>query len=92
MSKPYDRAYRKERARILDGDPLCWKGCGRTATTADHVPALALHTHVRGTDCCVLLPCCAKHNASSGGRIGGRRLAGKRRARREAIARADLPW
>ena len=34
-------AYRKTRAELLKGRPLCWRGCGREATSADHVPPLA---------------------------------------------------
>lgn len=33
------RGYRTRRAQLI-GQP-CWRGCGRTATTADHVPPLA---------------------------------------------------
>lgn len=39
-SKAYGRPYRREREALLAANPLCAWGCGRAATTADHVPPL----------------------------------------------------
>jgi hypothetical protein len=48
---------------------LCWQGCGRPATTRDHVPAIALHHHVEGSGCCQVLPACRPCNSRDGQRI-----------------------
>jgi hypothetical protein len=59
---PYGGSYPKERKRLLAGKPLCVhcleQGRKRPATEGDHQPPLALHTHVDGSDCCVLVPSC----------------------------------
>jgi len=36
----YGWRYEQLRAALLAGNPPCWWGCGRPATTADHVPPL----------------------------------------------------
>lgn len=53
------------RNTVVVGLP-CWHGCGRPATTRDHVPALALHVHVEGSGCCELLPACSPCNSRDG--------------------------
>lgn len=37
----YSSDYQRARARILASKPKCHWGCGRDATTADHVPPVA---------------------------------------------------
>jgi hypothetical protein len=41
------------------------------ATIGDHQPPIRLHYHVKGTDCCELVPMCATHSALQGAAIGG---------------------
>lgn len=70
--RPYnDPEYRRAK-RWLKHHPgtLCWKGCGRPASSPDHQPPLKLHDHVRGSGCCRLLPACAPCNLSDGAVIG----------------------
>lgn len=58
-TKPqYYKKYRRRRAELLANEPWC-RYCGRPATQADHVPPIALHSHI-GDDgeCCVLVPTC----------------------------------
>lgn len=60
----YGPAYRKARARLLEGNPPChW--CGKPATTADHEPPIAVvgHPHLN------LVPACLSCNLSKGGRV-----------------------
>lgn len=45
-------------------------GCAGTATEADHQPALALHEHVAGSGCCILVPSCGPCARRQGGRLG----------------------
>ena len=59
------RSSRAYRATVVAGR-LCWHGCGRPATTRDHVPALALHHHVEGSGCCEVLPACSPCNSRDG--------------------------
>jgi len=68
----YGPEYRAERRAILRGDPPCAYGCGRPATTADHVPALASHHHREGSGCCQLVPACAPCNQHAGAVLGNR--------------------
>lgn len=61
MSAPeYREPEYRAAVQALKNSPttLCWKACGRPATTIDHHPPLALHTHQRGTNCCTLHPAC----------------------------------
>ena len=37
----YDAAYRRKREALLVGDPVCYWGCGRKATTGEHIPPLS---------------------------------------------------
>ena len=70
---PYaEPVYRAYRARLARFPVMCWKGCGRIATTPDHVPALARHAHIASTGCCELLPVCGPCNMADGARIGNR--------------------
>lgn len=74
-ARGYGAAYQRDRARLLASGPMCWRGCGRLATTADHVPPLATHrdVHVHGSGCCQLLPACAPCNLEAGARLGAAR-------------------
>lgn len=72
---PYNDADYRAARRWLKANPhtRCWHdGCTEPGTTIDHVPALAEHTHIRGSRCCTLRPCCAPHNYSSGATLGNR--------------------
>ena len=71
--RPYnDPDYRRARKQLTHGPTVqCWKPlCDNIATTIDHDPPLALHTHRRGSGCCRLMPCCATHNYSAGAALG----------------------
>lgn len=48
-------------------------GCTNSATTIDHQPALAEHTHVRSSGCCTLQPACHHCNTSHGASLGNRK-------------------
>jgi hypothetical protein len=68
--RPYGRAHRDARSRLLADDPPCsTPGCANLATVADHQPPIALHEHVNGTGCCVLAPQCADCSARQGALI-----------------------
>lgn len=64
-----DREVRIARAQLKSEPRMCWRGCGRWATTVGHNPPRALHDHVPGTGCCVLLGECALCNYGEGTRI-----------------------
>jgi 5-methylcytosine-specific restriction endonuclease McrA len=70
-------AYVAARRRLKSNPAPCWKGCGNTATTIDHVPPLALHHHT-GRGCCELRPACPSCNYRDGARIAARRRAARR--------------
>ena len=74
-ARPYGEAgYRAALDVLRHGDALpCWHGCGRRATTPDHVPALADHRHVAGSGCCQLRPSCVPCNLATGAATGNRR-------------------
>src|SRR5262245_44502137 len=55
---PYTKGYERARAALLAANPVCVH-CGAMATEADHQPPVALHVHIEGTGCCVLVPSCA---------------------------------
>jgi hypothetical protein len=58
-----ERAYRRARAWLTANPQPCYHaGCDEQGSTLDHVPPLQAHEHVKGSGCCVLLPCCPKHN------------------------------
>lgn len=62
--------YERARRELLEGGPPCLH-CGRAvATEADHQPSLALHEHVPGSGCCVLVPSCAPCARQQGGQLG----------------------
>lgn len=69
-----ERAYRDMAAALTTaadrgmGVP-CWRGCGRAATSPDHVPALARHDHQAGSGCCTLVPSCLPCQRTQGARI-----------------------
>jgi hypothetical protein len=69
---PYnDPDYRIARAALKLNPQPCWfDDCTAQATTIDHVPAIAQHTHIRGTGCCELRPACRPHNCGSGASMG----------------------
>jgi 5-methylcytosine-specific restriction endonuclease McrA len=75
--------YVAARRRLKARPAPCWRGCGNTATTIDHVPPLALHHHT-GRGCCELRPSCARCNYADGARIANRLKSARRRARRTA--------
>jgi 5-methylcytosine-specific restriction endonuclease McrA len=59
----YPRTYRRNRATILATHPPCHWGCGRPATTADHlIPRSQGGTH----DLANLVPSCLPCNQSRG--------------------------
>src|SRR5262245_12124858 len=62
MARPAyrDREYRAAVSALKVYPQSC--RCGRPATTIDHVPALALHTHTRNGSCCLLVPACTGCN------------------------------
>jgi len=64
--RPYDAAYRKERAELLADRPVCVWCRAAVATEADHVPALAAFPpgEWRGQ----LVPSCGPCNWSRGGK------------------------
>ena len=75
-SRPYnDPAHRAAVAAIKRAPTPCWM-CGRPATTIDHVPPLALHTHTRGTSCCEHRPACGRCNYGAGRAIALRARGG----------------
>ena len=70
-SRPYNEASYKAYKRHLRLNHVpCWYGCGRRATTPDHVPALMHHVHRPGSGCCELRPACHPCNSSHGAREG----------------------
>lgn len=73
-----DPDYRAARAALHRTPTPCWRGCGRIATSPDHVPPLADHDHRRGSGCCELLPSCAPCNLGAGARAGNRRRSAAR--------------
>lgn len=85
MSPYGEPAYRAAAAMLRRCPEPCWHaGCGRPATTIDHVPALAEHHHVAGAGCCELRPACRPCNIGAGARLGARR--------RWAPATASRTW
>jgi hypothetical protein len=76
---PYGPAYQRARAQLLARNPRCHY-CPHPASTADHVPPLALHHHREGSGCCHLVPACPPCQVT-GGR-GGWSLANNIRAGR----------
>lgn len=78
-----DSEYRRRRAELLEGNPLCHWGCGRPATEADHL----IEYDIVGDDS-PLVPSCKSCNA----RRGAKYLAGKKaavtHARNEALGLA----
>lgn len=69
MKNPYGAAYRRARAALLASSPLCaTEGCDALATTADHDPPVAVAgPHLN------LVPRCAMHNYSDGGKLSSAR-------------------
>ena len=75
-----DSEYRKQRARLLKGNPLCHWCRERVATTADHVPALAEFPDP-ALWVGVLVPACLKCNSSRGQRLAQARKVKPKRSR-----------
>jgi len=77
--RPYnDGNYRRAKAALKAQPRPCalrLPGCTITATTLDHQPRLAQHTHRRGTACCTLVPACAHCNSSDGATAGNAKRA-----------------
>lgn len=65
--------YRAAVAYLRAVEVACWHGCGRRASTPDHVPALADHDHREGSGCCQLRPSCQPCNVATGAAVGNRR-------------------
>lgn len=61
--------YQRERAAILADDPLCVHCGTNPADSADHQPPIALHSHVDGTECCVLVPSCMACQRTQAGQV-----------------------
>lgn len=57
-ARGYGNAYRRARAQLLAGNPVCHWGCGRRATTADHEPPI----EVVGYPHLSLVPACGPCN------------------------------
>jgi hypothetical protein len=78
-----DSEYRRRRAEVLEGNPLCHWGCGQPATEADHL----IEFDIVGDDS-PLVASCKPCNA----RRGAKYLAGKKaavtHARNEALGLA----
>lgn len=77
-----ESGYRAALAVLRADEIPCASGCGRRATSPDHVPALADHRHVAGSGCCVLVPRCAPCNLARGAATGNRRRGAARAPRR----------
>lgn len=70
-SRPYNEAgYKAYKRHLRLNNIPCRYGCGRRATTPDHVPALMHHAHIPGSGCCDLHPACHPCNSSHGAREG----------------------
>lgn len=68
------RGYRYQQARkaLLADSPVCVHCRRRPASIADHQPPLALHDHVEGSGCCVLVPSCEPCSLVQAGKLGRR--------------------
>ncbi|HEY6416343.1 MAG TPA: hypothetical protein VIX41_08900 [Acidimicrobiales bacterium] len=73
-----ERVYREAKQVLARTPTPCSWGCGRRATTPDHVPALAAHRHIPGSGCCVLVPACGPCNYGRGARLRNRTRVGAR--------------
>lgn len=84
---PYDWSYQRERRALLDQGRRCQLrlACsGVRANSADHDPPLALHDHVKGSNCCRLVPACLDCQ-----RVQGKEVA--RQLRLAALPHAPVP-
>jgi len=68
-----EAGYRAMAAALAAGDVPCHHGCGRRATSPDHVPPLGRHAHIAGSGCCALAPSCLPCQRSQGARERNRR-------------------
>jgi hypothetical protein len=68
----HQRGYRFQQARkaLLADGPICVHCRRRPASVADHQPPLAVHDHVEGSGCCVLVPSCQACSLVQGGKLG----------------------
>jgi hypothetical protein len=69
---PYNQRYVMERRLLLARRERCRLRLvcdGAIATSADHNPPLALHTHVVGSGCCYLQPACLACQKAQGALI-----------------------
>lgn len=57
----YPAEYRRNRAILLEGQPECYWGCGRPATTADHYPVKRADGGSHGLE--NLVPACRSCNS-----------------------------
>jgi len=64
---PYNAPYQRARLALLIYGGRC--KCGRRATSLDHQPPLATHTHIEGSGCCRLVPACLPCQRRQGGEL-----------------------
>jgi hypothetical protein len=69
MAWPYTAAYYRARDALLADGPICIHCAIEPATEADHFPPIAMHEHVEGSGCCVLIPSCAPCGRRQGAAI-----------------------
>ena len=77
VPNPYGWAYQQARAKLLAGNPMCWRDCGRRAVEADHDPPLSRHPHLEGSGCCVLRASCAKCQRRQATQLANETRAGR---------------
>lgn len=91
----YDHHHAKARVELLANDPWC-AHCGNPAEIADHQPPLALHDHVRGSGCCVLVPSCRPCSLRQAGQVSKAVVAARQQVlvepEPEPIAPDDDCW
>jgi hypothetical protein len=68
-----DPEYRAMQRMLKAQEVQCWRGCGRLATSPDHHPPPAPHTHIRSSGCCTLHPSCLKCQKQQGAAITNQR-------------------
>ncbi len=102
MARPaYGHQHQVARRALLEANPWC-AHCGAPATEADHQPPLALHEHLEGSGCCVLVPSCHDCGRKQGGHLA-QHLAGRGVAKPETLVPDiegipaddpvwDVPW
>jgi len=69
---PYGPAHERRRRALIRPGARCHL-CGAPASEVDHVPPLALHTHVEGSGCCRSLPACGPCQRAQAADLGWHR-------------------